>query len=90
MTWALLAQSAINGECSGILAASEDICDYIEANEDGIAIGNLFIWPDYFSDPGFYLWQGTMEQALEGENDQTTRVAPANLQCWIDHSGEPG
>ena len=90
MSWALIAHSAIDAPCSGIMAASEDICGHIEADEDGEGVTGLMIFPHRFIDPGFFLWQGTMEQALEGEGGVQTIVEPENLQRWIDQNGEPG
>ena len=89
MSWALIAHSAIEGSCSGIMAASEDICDHISADENGEGVSSLFIFPDYFSDPAFYLWRGTIEDALAGTVMATETVAPEHLQTWIDKNGEP-
>jgi len=85
MTWALIAQSAIDGPCGGILAASADIETHIIAEDSTMG---LFIFPDSWIDPGFYLWEGTMEAALTGEGGKHTVVAPEDVQRWIDRSGE--
>jgi hypothetical protein len=87
MSWALIAHSAIDSDVSGIMAASADIEGHIIAEETGV---DLFIFPDRFTDPGFFLWRGTLEQALTGDGGAHTEVAPEHLQLWIEKNGEPG
>jgi hypothetical protein len=86
MSWALIAQSAIDGNCSGILAASEDICGHILAED---TCSGLFVFPDQFVDPGFYLWEGTISQALSGEINAHRRIEPDEVMQWVEQSCQP-
>lgn len=85
--WALITISAIEAGCSGILAASQDVIDHIEANDgpDDLCIfGNGFL-----EVPGLYIWRGTMTQALEGEGGTLEHCAPEHIGPWIEKNGGP-
>lgn len=86
MEWALVATSAIDGPCNGILAASPEINDHIE---DTGTCDDLLVFPNAsFCGPGLYLWRGTLDAALHGEGGTWSLVEPKDLTRWIEHNGK--
>lgn len=84
MAWALIAQSAIETGCHGIIAASDEICQHIE-DDDGPEQLHIF---GYLVEPGLYLWTGTMQQAFSGEGGASQPVPPDQMAAWIDKNGD--
>lgn len=86
MSWILIAHSAIEGGCGGILAAGQDVIDHIE-EADGSQ--NLFVFPSSLDHvPGIYLWKGTLENAFAGEGGSWELVAPEHIYQYIQSNGE--